>query len=320
MQINNYQKGFVSLLAMVVLVGVVGGGILLSSAAIKNVADKECGGHISAWQSGEIYGDIADNKDGAIEKAQECQEAVNKATKVAKANAALLGRASNIGSNGAEVIATEFINITMDYVENASTSDYVPLEKNNKLPEDIKLEEKPDIIEKVDNFIQEEFAEKTEEREAITPKDEDTSKTDTSIDNIEESAPKEEPREEVKETEKPKDVTVSDCKIGIPDGPAPRVLAVCDNENMGFWYADKDGDIKNISVRFRFSYPEFDGRQEFDWQTAKFETSGNKFCDFQPAIKFGHPSIPAGYKAIIDVDIILEDSKGNKSNISSCTI
>lgn len=308
MSINNYQKGFVSLLAMVVFVSVVGGGILLSSATIKNVADKECGGYISAWQSGEIYGDIADNKDGAIEKAQECQEAVNKATKVAKANAALLGRASNIGSNGAEVITTEFVNVTMDYVENASDPEYKPLQKNNQLPEDIKSEERQDITEKIDSFLK------------------DEEKKDVKIDNDESSDITNNLSEKVEDDKKENnnndsnDNTVSNCKIGIPEGPAPRVLAVCDSANMGFWYADKDGDIENISVRFRFSYPEFDGQQEFDWQTAKFESDGNPYCDFQPAIKFGHPSIPAGYKAIIDVDIMLEDSKGNKSNISSCTI
>ncbi len=316
MQINKNKNGFVSILAMVVFVGVVGGGILLSSAVIKNIADKECEGHISAWQSGEIYGDIADNKEGAIEKAQKCQEAVNKAAEVAKANAALLGRASNIGSNGAEVIATEFLNVTMDYVENASDVNYKPRQENNNLPSDIKEKK---VIEKINNFIEEEKTE-TETETETGIKDEDIKSDDNKEENANILIEKETPVKDEVSINKIDDKVAENCKIGIPDGSAPRVLAVCDSNNMGFWYAQKDGDIKNISVRFRFSYPEFDGHQEFDWQTARFETSGNAYCDFQPAIKFDHPSVPAGFKAIITIDIMLEDSNGNKSNISSCTI
>ncbi len=308
MSIDNHQKGFVSLLAMVVFVGVVGGGVILSSATIKNVAEKECEGHISAWQSGEIYDDIASNKEGAIEKAQKCQEAVNKATKVAKANAALLGRASNIGSNGAEVIATELVNVTMDYIEDASDPEYKPLQKNNKLPEDIETKEESDITEKIDSFLKDE-----KEKSLKT----DDSEGSDIVNNL--SKEEEDNETETNNSDSDNNI-ISDCKIDIPEGPEPRVLAMCDSAKMGFWYADKDGDIENISVRFRFSYPEFDGYQEFDWQTAKFESDGNPYCDFQPAIKFDHPSVPAGYKAVIDIDIMLEDSKGNKSNISSCTI
>ncbi len=264
---------------MVIMVTVVGGGVLLSSAAIKNVADKECEGFISAWQSGEVYGDIADNKEGAIEKAQKCKEAVEKAAKVAKANAALLGRASNISSSGAEMIATEFVNIAMDYVENAADPNYIGPTKDNKLPEIIKKDgpEEP----KIDDTL---------------PIEAKTEKEDVAVNDKE-------------------------CEIGIPDNSAPKVLLICDRDNMGFWYADRDGDIDKISMRFQFSYPEFDGYQEFDWQTAKFEYNGNDpYCGFQPALTFDHPEAPAGYRAVITVDIMLEDSNGNKSNISSCTI
>lgn len=314
MSINKNRNGFVSILAMVVVIGVVGGGIVLSSATIKNVAGKECEGYISAWQRGEIYDDIASNKEGAIEKAQKCQEAVRKATEVAKANAALLGRASNINSNGAELILTEIVNTTMDYVENASDVNYKPLQKNNDLPEDIKSVKQNDLLEKIDTLLESEERGDKEEEQVVVDEDIDqkTEESSTDMDSLEE--------DKINNNEDINNDKKDDCFIGIPKTSSPKVLAVCDSENMGFWYADREGDIANISVRFRFSYPEFNGQQDFDWQTAKFESDGDSYCDFQPAIKFDHPSVPAGFRANITVDIMLEDSKGNKSNISSCTI
>jgi hypothetical protein len=137
MQINNNKKGFISIVAAITVVAVVGGGIFMSTAVVDNVAKSGCGDSVEKWRSGQSYVDIADNKEGAIEDAQKCQEAVIQATEVAKANGALLGRASNISGNGAELISTEAVNMVMDYVEESAEPNYKPLEKNNKPPKDI---------------------------------------------------------------------------------------------------------------------------------------------------------------------------------------
>jgi hypothetical protein len=148
MQINNNKKGFISIVAAITVVAVVGGGIFMSTAVVDNVAKSGCGDSVEKWRSGQSYVDIADNKEGAIEDAQKCQEAVIQATEVAKANGALLGRASNISGNGAELISTEAVNMVMDYVEESAEPNYKPLEKNNKPPKDIIEKIKEEEIER----------------------------------------------------------------------------------------------------------------------------------------------------------------------------
>lgn len=137
MRVNNNERGFITLLAMVMMVTVVGGGILLGVATVDRVGKAGCGDTFNSWRDGNAYADIADNKEGAIENAQKCQEAVIKATEVAKASGALLGRASNISGNPADLIGTEIINTMMDHVERASEPDYEVIKKNIRAAKDI---------------------------------------------------------------------------------------------------------------------------------------------------------------------------------------
>ncbi len=137
MQLINNENGFITLLAMVITITVVGGGILMSTAVVDKVSKDNCEDVVNSWRSGDVYADIASNKEGAIEKAQKCQQSMIKATQVAKANAALLGRASNISGNPADLVATEMVNTMMDYAEKASEEGYRPIEKNIKPSSDV---------------------------------------------------------------------------------------------------------------------------------------------------------------------------------------
>ncbi len=282
MQIEKNKDGFISIVAAVVTVAVVGGGIFMGSAVINNVAKSGCGDSVERWRSGQSYGDIADNKEGAIEEAQKCQEAVSKATEVAKANAALLGRASNISGSGVELASTEAVNIMMDYVEESSKENYGPLEKNKRPPSDVRKKIK----------------EKKKEKET---KEEESKKEDVLIE------------EEVKKEE-------DGCKLDILTGGAPNVLASCEEE-VGFWYSDKDGDISKLRVRYRISVPSLGGHQELEWQETSYKVKGDSVCGFEPTGRDDYPGSPFGdYESYIYVDVQLVDSKGNFSNVSSCQI
>ncbi len=289
MRISNNKNGFLSIVAAVVTVAVVGGGILMGTAVIDNVAKSGCGDSVERWRDGQAYADIADNKEGAIEDAQKCQEAVVQATEVAKANAALLGRASNISGSGAELIATEAVNIAMDYVEESAKPNYKPLQKNNKPPKDV-----------VEQIKEEE---KEREAEKSTPDqkqpDSQTTTGETKQENVKED----------------------DCHISIlPDG-SPNVLASCERSNMGFWYSDKDGDIVKTRARFRINIPQFGGQQELAWEEVAYTPGGNPVCGFEPSNHGEHPdTFLGGYDAQLYVDIQLIDSTGKTSSISSCQI
>ncbi len=287
MQIRNNKKGFISIIAAVTLVAVIGGGILMSTAVIDNVAKSGCGDSVEKWRSGQSYADIADNKEGAIEDAQKCQEAVVKATEVAKANAALLGRASNISGGRADLVSTEIVNMMMDYVEESSKPNHKPLEKNNKPPKD--------IIEKI-------------------KKESEAEKESTNI----EIKPEQEQEQAVAEK---KETETSNCKINILSDGSPNVLASCEKGSMGFWYSDKDGDIVKSKARFRINIPEFGGYQEFGWEEVSYTPTGDSVCGFEPSNHEGQPDAFFGeYKAQLYVDIQLIDSTGKTSNISSCQI
>ena len=278
MRLNN-QKGFVSLIAMVTVVAVVGGGTVLGIAAIDNVARAGCGDRVEEWRSGSTYADIAANKDGTIEDAQKCQEAVVEATKVAKANAALLGRASNISGKGGELILTEIVNTTMDYVEKSSKINYKPIESNNKPPQDIQKALEDKELEK--KATEEALESRTAEEESIE----------------------------------------EECYLTPSEDGIPVVKASCDNDNIGFWYADKDGDISKLKARFRINVPEFGGEQEFEWDSINYSPTTNPICGFESSFEATPPPASlGGYDAQIYVDIQLIDSGGNVSNTSSCRV
>ncbi len=291
MQIEKNKNGFITIVAAVVTVAVIGGGIFMGSAAIDNVAKSGCGDSVERWRSGQSYADIADNKEGAIEQAQKCQEAVTKATEVAKANAALLGRASNISGSGVEMISTEAVNIMMDYVEESSKENHKPLSKNKRPPSDVreKIEEK-EIEEKRAEEVQIERAEEVQqEKEVFTETKEETKK--------------------------------DDCKLEILDNGTPNVLTSCKDGSTGFWYSDKDGDISKLRVRYRINVPDLGGHQELEWQEMNYNVKGDSVCGFEYTETDGYPDSPfGGYKSYIYVDVQLVDSRGNFSNISSCQV
>lgn len=293
MQIKNNKNGFISIVAAIVTVAVIGGGIFMGTAVVDNVAKSGCGDSVEKWRSGQSYADIADNKEGAIEDAQKCQEAVVQATEVAKANAALLGRASNISGSRADLASTEIVNMVMDYVEESSKSNYKPQQKNNKPPKD--------IIEKIKE-------EEREIREAEKIEEERIVREDTK------------PNEKDVITEQ-KSTKSNECGIDVlPDG-SPNVLASCERGNMGFWYSDKDGDIVKSKARFRINIPEFGGYQELEWEEVPYTPSGDSVCGFEPSNHGEHPdAFLGGYEVQLHVDIQLIDSTGKKSNISSCQI
>jgi hypothetical protein len=285
MQIEKNKNGFISIVAAVVTVAVIGGGIFMGSAAINNVAKSGCGDSVERWRSGQSYADIADNKEGAIEEAQKCQEAVNKATEVAKANAALLGRASNISGSGAELISTEAVNIVMDYVEESSKGNYKPLEENKRPPSDVR----------------EKIKEKEEKRKEEKKQEESRNNEDSFI-------------------EKESKAEESGCKLDVLTDGTPKVLASCEDGSTGFWYSDKDGDIVKLRVKYRINVPDLGGHQELEWQEASYRVKGDPICGFEPT-ENDHPDSPfGGYKSYIYVDVQIVDSKGNFSNISSCQI
>ncbi|MDA3814878.1 MAG: hypothetical protein PF549_00750 [Patescibacteria group bacterium] len=290
MQINNDKKGFISIIAAITVVAVVGGGIFMGTAVIDNVAKSGCGDSVEKWYSGKSYGDIADNKEGAIEDAQKCQEAVIQAVEVAKANGALLGRASNISGSGVELISTEAVNMMMDYVEESSKPNHKPLQKNNKPPRDI-IEE----IEKQED--------ETEEQDA----------------DIE--AEQEQEQEEVEVVEIETEVESSSCDINIlPDG-SPNIVASCETGNIGFWYSDKDGDIVKSRGNFRINIPEFGGYQEFGWEEIPYTPAGDSVCGFELSNHGEYPDAFFGeYEVQLYIDMQLIDSTGKSSNISSCQI
>jgi hypothetical protein len=288
MQIKNNKKGFISIMAMIAIVAVVGGGIFMGTAVVDNVAKSGCGDSVEKWRSGQSYADIADNKEGAIEDAEKCQKAVIQATEVAKANAALLGRASNISGSGAELISTEVINMTMDYVEESSKENHKPLDKNNRLPKDI-----------LENI-------KEKEKEEVEKEKADEGKRDN--------------QEEELFVEKEDEVKESDCELDILSDGRPNVLASCEKGSVGFWYSDKDKDIAKLRVRFRVSVPELGGYQELEWQETAYEIKDN-VCGFEPTVKAEQEDFSfGGYKSYLYVDIQLIDSTGKPSNVSSCQI
>jgi len=292
MQIAENKSGFISIVAAVVTVAVVGGGIFLGSAAVDNVAKSGCGDSVERWRSGQSYADIADNKEGAIEEAQKCQEAVVEATEVAKANAALLGRASNISGSGVEMISTEAVNVVMDYVEESSKNNYKPAEKNKRLPKD--------IVEEI----------RKEEDEVVEVVHEDSVPEEKIIN-----------KEQEDDNEIKKEQTISsDCKIEIPSDGSPNVLASCEKGNMGFWYSDKEGNIVKSRGRFRINIPEFGGYQELEWEEVPYVPAGDPVCGFEASDHGDQPSFFGGHEAQLYVDIQLIDSAGKKSSISSCQI
>lgn len=291
MQIKNNKNGFLSIVAAVTIVAVVGGGTLMGVAVVDNVAKSGCGDSLEKWRSGQAYADIAGNKEGAIEDAQRCQEAVVQATEVAKTNAALLGRASNISGSGVELISTEVVNVMMDYVEESAKSGYQPLEKNNRLPKDIVEEIKKEESEAAEVTYEDSFSE-----EQVTDK------------------------EEVKNEAQQMETGDSDCNIEVFSDGSPNVLASCEKGNMGFWYSDKNGDIVKSRARFRINIPDFGGYQEFEWEEVPYVPVGDPVCGFESADHGDQPSFFKGHETQLYVDIQLIDSTGKKSDISSCKI
>ncbi len=288
MQIKNNKNGFISIVAAVVTVAVIGGGIFMGSAAIDNVAKSGCGDSVERWRSGQAYADIADNKEGAIEEAQKCQEAVIEATETAKATAAILGRASNFSGSGAEMVSTEAINIMMDYVEESSKESYKPLDKNKRPPSDVrkKIEEKEIEQKRIEDTQREREEEVQEDKEFFAETKED------------------------------------DCNLEILANGTPSVLAFCEEGSTGFWYSDKDGDIVKLRVRYRINIPDLGGQQELEWQEMNYNVKGDPVCGFEhtEGKTDDYPDFFSGYKSYVYVDIQLVDSKGNFSNISSCQV
>ncbi len=297
---RNSQSGFVTLLAMVSSVVVIGGGTLLGIAAIDSVAKRGCDDATNRWRSGEVYDDIAANREGAIEEAQECKKAIIEATEVAKANAALLGRASNISGSGAELILTEVVNTTMDYVEKASEPKYNPTRENKKPPREIRraVEEK---------IKEEKPIERIDKKEEIGEKEEDI--------EVEEGVEEEEQKEKrVSDKE-------DDCFFESLEEDSLKVKIICDKEDMGFWYADKNKNIRKVRFRFRMIVPSLSGYQEFEWITRDYSPDKDKVCGFEPA--FGESPPETLFKkdeTEMHIDIQLIDGAGNLSNVSSCKL
>jgi len=299
--IKGSQKGFISLLAMVSSIVVIGGGTLLGVAAIDSVARAGCGDAVEKWRSGKVYDDIATNREGAIENAEECKKAVIDATKVAKTNAALLGRASNISGSGAEMILTEVVNTTMDYVEKASEPRYSPIKENEKPSKEIrvalekKIEEK-EVIKKTDKSKELEEKRVVEEEEIIV-------------------------EEKKEDDERIADNRKDDCFFESLEGDSPKVKIICDEGDMGFWYADKNMDIREVKFRFRMIVPNFSGYQEFEWIRRDYSPDKDKVCGFEPAFGETPPEILfEKSETEMHIDIQLIDSAGNLSDVSSCRL
>jgi hypothetical protein len=305
MQIDNNKKGFISIMAMIAMVAVVGGGIFMGTAVVDKVAKSGCGDSVERWRSGQSYADIADNKEGAIEDAQKCQKAVIQATEVAKANAALLGRASNISGSGIELISTEAVNMMMDYVEESSKENYKPLNKNNRLPNDI-----------LENIKEKER--KENDKRKINDTTNDTIR-DNQIKEVDEKDKGSKIEKELL-SEKEDEFKKSDCELNVLSDGRPSVLASCEKGSVGFWYSDKDKDILKLRVRFRVSVPELGGYQELEWQETVYKPKDD-ICGFEPTVKAEQEDFSfGGYKSHLYVDIQLIDSKGNFSNVSNCQI
>ncbi len=185
MKKSTNPKGFIMVLAMVTTVVVTGGAILLGSAVIDNVHKQGCGSSLSAWQSGDIYGDLADaDNSDALDAALKCQKSVHDAVQTAKPVATLISSAGNIGG-GADNLATVGVDRMMDLTDNLSNPEHRHPVRDALLP--------PAITAKIDEYMEEDKPEGLEEElpvnDEVTEEPEEPSEVELESDEDDDATP-----------------------------------------------------------------------------------------------------------------------------------
>ncbi len=120
-----------------VLIFMIGGGIFFGGIkVIRNVYQNECKGEAENWEKGKLYGDIADGKEGAIEKTQDCIKGVYKAVEVAKPVANTINTGFSLGKPDLKTVGGLMLDVGGNIVENVTDPDNNPPVNDNGLTDE----------------------------------------------------------------------------------------------------------------------------------------------------------------------------------------
>ena len=335
------ERGFIALFAMVITITVIGGGALLGSAAIDNVNKQGCGSSFNSWMSGDIYGRLGDANDSeALEEAIKCQKAITDSVKAAKVVAIGMNQTGIIAGGGgksksiefvAELVGGEALNHLGDYVEYASDPNNKPPKKDKSLPKDVKKVVKKKI--EIEKEKQKKEKEETKEPSRITKILDDIEKkiqeidTDDDVNDTGKEWERSDRKEVIDNTQKD-DIEQSNakiCPIGFSGTSAPKLKLTKHGDSKPgsrvFFtteYSDPEGDIRKIVMRTITIIPEYNGRQESQWQTVDFKPSKTCGTEISPLT-----TLPSDFGSDVEftmkVEAYLIDATGNKSNITDYT-